>query len=347
MFENKNLTRISLIAAGALLLSFFATKMNDKNAKNESKEDYEKIQNYLLNESPLYGHNRPKLWIHSKYEVNARQWKDFQSRNTTNLNQSYLHLTIKSVLNYNSQDFNICLIDDDSFRKLIPTWDVDLVNMADPMKSQFRELGMLMCSYYYGGMIIPNSFICLRNLLPLYEKYTYGNQLFVTEKINRINNIQQGTNMYSMIPDTYICGAEKENELMLELINDLQNRLKSAHFQQEDDFKGFVSTWCLQKLKIGKVVVVDGKEVGVKTTKNKPILLEDLMEEDYLDVGKYCYGIYVPGDEVLKRTKYNWLCTMSEDEILASRIAISKYLKVSNVDSLESSSLKSRTVVSI
>ena len=49
---------------------------------------------------------------------------DFHSRNTNNLNQPYLHLTIQSIIDHCSNDFHICLIDDDSFSKLIPEWDI-------------------------------------------------------------------------------------------------------------------------------------------------------------------------------------------------------------------------------
>lgn len=122
------------------------------------------IKNYLLNESPLYGYNRPKLWIHSKYEINSRKWKDFYSRNTTDLNQDYIHLTIKTIINHCGEDFNICLIDDDSFGKLLPNWDVDLMNMAEPRKSNYRAMGMAQLIYVYGGMTLPNSFVCLKNL---------------------------------------------------------------------------------------------------------------------------------------------------------------------------------------
>ena len=31
------------------------------------ESDYDIIRKYLLNDSPLYGKSRPKLWIHSKY----------------------------------------------------------------------------------------------------------------------------------------------------------------------------------------------------------------------------------------------------------------------------------------
>ena len=79
-------------------------------------DDYKLIEQYLLNDSPLYGYNRPKIWIHSKYELNARKWKDFQSRNSTDLNQPYIHATIKTIINHCGNDFNVCLIDDESFR---------------------------------------------------------------------------------------------------------------------------------------------------------------------------------------------------------------------------------------
>ena len=41
-------------------------------AGTDYKEDYEIVKMYLLNDSPLYGKNRPKLWIHSKYEKNGK-----------------------------------------------------------------------------------------------------------------------------------------------------------------------------------------------------------------------------------------------------------------------------------
>ena len=347
MFKNKDLTRIALVSMGAIILSFVVTKMNDRNNKEKQDDDFDKIQTYLLNDSPLYGYNRPKMWIHSKYELNSRKWKSFHSRSNTDLNQPYLHLTIKSILNYNSDDFNICLIDDNSFKRLIPSWDVDIQHLAEPMKSHFRELGMMMLVYYYGGMVVPNSFVCLRKLLPFYEKYTSGDKFFTVENINRSNNLMKGTDTYSFVPDIKICGAKKNNDVLMETINSLQSRLKSGHFSSESDFIGQLSTELLSQVKIGKMTLVDGKEVAIKDSKNKAILLDDLMEEAYLNVGKYIYGLIIPSEELLTRTKYNWFAVMSEEELLNSRLAISKYLKVSSVDAIECQTVKKKSVVTI
>ena len=50
MFENKDLTRIALIAGGALLLSAVATKLNDNRLHHDKNSDYEMIKKYVLND---------------------------------------------------------------------------------------------------------------------------------------------------------------------------------------------------------------------------------------------------------------------------------------------------------
>ena len=166
-FDTKNVMHY-VIAFG--LIAIGTTLIKNVQQNFETNDENKLIQDYLLNESPLYGYNRPKLWIHSKYEINARKWKDFYSRNTTDLNQQYLHLTIKSIINHCGDDFNICLIDDESFNKLLPLWDVHVSSMAEPVKSQYRELGMARLLQVYGGMVVPNSFLCIKNLKKLYDE---------------------------------------------------------------------------------------------------------------------------------------------------------------------------------
>ena len=78
-------------------------------------------------------------------------------------------MTIKSIINHCGDDFNICLIDDESFTKLLPSWDINVSRMAEPMKSQYRELGMARLLEIYGGLVVPNSFLCIKNLKPFYD----------------------------------------------------------------------------------------------------------------------------------------------------------------------------------
>jgi hypothetical protein len=196
---------------------------NGKIIKSQNDE-YDTVKQYLLNESPLYGYNRPKIWIHTKYEYNSRKWKSFYSRSSYDLNQPYIHLTIKSIINHCGDDFNICLIDDDSFAKLIPSWNVDMFKVSDPVKTHLRELGMVQLLNYYGGMVLPNSFICCKNMMPFYldgigEK---GDQFFVTERPNRYDDFNHEIGKRNFVPDNYIMGCKKDCPMVKEYMDYLK-----------------------------------------------------------------------------------------------------------------------------
>ena len=346
IFTSKNasyyLVTFVILAASSYLIGKYVQAF-------EPNDEYDMIRKYLLNDSPLYGYNRPKLWIHTKYEINSRRWKDFYSRNTTDLNQPYIHLTIKTIIDHCGDDFNVCLIDDDSFSKLLPSWDVNLATMAEPMREHFRELGLCQLILFYGGMVVPNSMVCLRNLKDFYDTACTLNQPFVCENINRNTNCLKQKQKMLFVPDLYFFGAAKNDQTMLELVEYLKKRNKSVHFSSEADFVGDTSQWCLSKIDQQKMTLVGGELVGVKTEDRKTIVLEDLMEEGFLKMHKNAVGVYIPADEILRRPKYQWFAVLPSEQILSSNMIISKYLAASIVDTTseyhKSSEIKS--VVSI
>lgn len=290
----------------------------------EKTDEYEMIQKYLLNESPLYGFNKPKLWIHTKYEINARKWKSFQSRNTTDLNQPFIHLTIKTIVNHCSNDFNICLIDDETFSKLIPSWDIDLSKIAEPIRSRLRTLGLLKLVYYYGGVVVPNSFICLKNLKPLYDEGIIDNGAFFCENINRSSNLLEDKHRRKFLPNPYFFGAYKNNECIKEFIEYIKCEKRGTHFTCEPEFLGDSSMFLLS-LK-NRIKIIDGQYVGVKDIHKKPILLDDLMTDGYIDIIPDCYGIYIPDDELLNRNNYSWFAVLPKDELLKTNNILVKYI---------------------
>jgi hypothetical protein len=319
-----------------LVASYVGNSFRQTFATEGTQDEYEMVKKYLLNDSPLYGYNKPKIWIHSKYEVNARQWKNFGSRNSTDLNQPYLYLTIQSIINHCGNDFHICLIDDETFEKLIPSWDIDLTSVADPMKSHIRDIGMLELVYYYGGFIVPNSFLCTRNLMELYNNGTEnGKKPFVIERPNRhVNNFKDNkTRLFA--PEISFMGAPKNDETIKEFIQYLKesNLSGQRHFSQEMDFYNQNGEWCLDAMRQGKISYVGGETIGVKTKNKKPVLLEDLMEEKFLNVDmNTLFGIYIPRDELLKRPKYQWFSILPYEDILKSNLILAKFFKMSMVD---------------
>ena len=82
--------------------------------------------------------------------------------------------------------------------------------------------------------------------------------------------------------------------------------------------------------------LLGGEIVGVKTVKKKPVLLENLMEEEYLPLSQHCVGVYIPDQEILERTKFQWFAVMSTRDILNANLVLSKYLKVAMVNGAKS-----------
>ena len=372
-FESKNIPKYLLLLGIILFASFIGKKYTHFIEGDENKNEYKLIQEYLLNESPLYGYNKPKLWVHTKYEYNARKWKSFQSRSSFDLNQPYIHLTIKSIVLHCADDFNVCLIDDDTFSKLIPSWTIDMKSVADPLKTRYREYGLAQLLYYYGGIVVPNTFICRRNLKDLWIEGTENGAPFVGEYRNQYANTTAGGQKSSFIgdnnyiagvngifagasrdleiqshnptlkrsrqttaflPNPFFMGARKNDPVILEMIEYLKVRDSRIPFSSEASFLGCYSQWCLTQVLEGKLRVIDGEMLGTKMVDKKPVLIEDLIEEGDLNIRPDSYGVYIPEEDVLKRNKYQWIAVMSAEDILQSRMAVSRYIIESVVNYL-------------
>jgi hypothetical protein len=337
MFEQKNVRNYVILFAVVAIASYFGKQLKQSFEVQEKQEEYELIRKYLLNDgddSPFQNYHKPKLWIHTKYEINARKWKSFQSRNTTELNMPYIHLTIKTIIEHCGNDFNICLIDDDSFSKLIPSWDTNLFSMSEPFRSRAREMGLAMLLYKYGGMLVPNSFVCTKNLSGLFQEGTSSNRPFVCERINRLANFKHDDKTMLFVPDSYFMGCRKADVTMGEFIDYLRLQSMNPHFQVQTEFSGDSSRWFMRAIDAGKMNWISGKKVGVKTTNNKSILLEELMEEAPLSLDPVCYGIYIPYEDILKRNKYQWFAVLSLEEMttLNPPPIIVHYLKEALID---------------
>jgi hypothetical protein len=335
MFEKHNIYHYLFAFSLIMIVNYVGTKY--KQTFTEDNSELELIRKYLLNDaslstgSPLIGFHKPKIWIHTKYEINARKWKDFMSRNTNNLNQPYIHLTIQSIIDHCGDDFHICLIDDSSFSKLISSWDVELSILPEPIQSYFRELAMMMLLYIYGGMIVPDSFLCTKNMKSFYENGMTGNRPFVCESINRTVNIANKTrNLF--IADTKIMGSVKNNAVILEFVQYLKNKNNKLDFTSERQFLGDSSQWLIQKINAQKINLIGGQQIGIKNIQRKQILIDDLFEDTFLDLDQSCVGIYIPEDELLVRRKYQWFVYLNKNEIEHTNAAIVKYIKSSKVD---------------
>jgi hypothetical protein len=304
-----------------ILLGILYRNFEEKRMREENLDNYNAIQKYLLNDVDLSNVDKPILWIHVPYEYNSRKWLSFGSRSSLDLNQPYLYLTVRSIIDQCSDSFKICIIDDNSFKKLIPGWNIHMNKLSDPILDNIRQLGLIKLLYIYGGLICPISFLCMKDLVHLYEKGTRNNKMFICENNN--NNITSTT--YQFYPNLNFCGAEKENVTVHELI-DFMQRIISTDFTAQSEFLGDFNRWAESRVQKGKINLIDGIEIGIKTEDETPIKLEDLMSQNYLKLYPSTYGIYIPSKEILKRRYYEWFARLSEKQVLESDTIIGKYM---------------------
>ena len=308
-----------------IVLGILYRRFEYKNSLEEDKNNYEAIKNYLLDGPTLAKSKKPILWIHVPYEYNSRNWLSFGSRGSFDLNQPYLYLTVKSIIKYCDKSFTICIIDDNAFSRLIPGWSVNMTSISDPILSNMRSLALMKLLYIYGGLICPISFLCMKDLMELYAKGTRNNKMFFCET----NNKNVTSSNYDFYPNINFCGAPKENDTVNKLIDFIQ-RTTSQDFTAESEFLGNFNRWANTRIQNGEINKINGLDIGIKTVEDKPILLEDLMSQDYLNVYPQTYGILIPSDEILKRRKYEWFSRLSHKQVLQSNTIIGNYLLLSN-----------------
>ena len=304
-------------------LGFLYRRFEDKRMREENQYSAEAIQNYLLDDVTLGKSKKPILWLHVPYELNSSNWISFGSRNSMELNQPYLFLTVRSIIQKCDKSFTICMIDDQSFQKLIPDWRVDMSKISSPIIENVRKLGMMKLLYKYGGLVCPLSFLCFQDLKGLYEKGTNGNKMFLCENLDK-NTTSANFDFY---PSLDFCGAPKENRVLKDLI-DFMERTVSNDFTAQSQFQGDFDRWANTKIQHQKMNSISGIYVGVKTVEDTPIKLEDLLSNHYLNLYPQTYGIWIPAKEIQSRRKYEWFSRLSQKQVLESETILGNYFLV-------------------
>jgi len=306
---------IIIIALGILYQKFL-----EKSSQYAYFDDYNEIRKYFLKDKTLDKSKKPILWIHVPREYNARDWISFGSRSSYDLNQPYLYLTVKTIIKCCGESFKIVIIDDYSFSKLIPDWSINLDLLADPTKDYVRQMALAKIIYIYGGLNVPISFLCFRDLIGLYNRGTNDDTMFVCE--NYDSNITSTTNLF--YPNIHFMGAKKENDTVKQLI-DFMQRVISDDYTAQANFLGDFDRWCNKRIQKGRMRLIPGTDIGTKTVDNEAVTVETLLGNDYIHFYGKMYGIWIPASNILKRRHYEWFARMSPEQIFESHFILAKY----------------------
>jgi len=348
-----NFILICIIIISTLIL--YQKYLEKQSKQNNSDKYYDNIiQNFLNNQN----NKKPILWIHIPQEYNSRCWESWGTRSSFNLNQPYLYLCSQSIIKNCEDSFNICFIDDFSFEKLIPNWNFSIKNISDPILFYIRHLGFSKLIYNYGGMIMPISFLCFKDLIGLYNQYTKMDNIFILENANigfnpinnnlysQINwntgsscqsNMQQNIqpNVYdekdNMLYNFYWYGCDKFNKKIKEYIHFIEIIL-STDYTNESIFKNKLDLWWNMQIEKNpnEVLLVPSSLIGLKNNENKKIHLEQLFETENIIFNNNFYGILIPYEELLKRNKYEWFLRMDRKQLLNGNFILAKYFVLSS-----------------
>ena len=339
MFSNQNIKNYILPFAVILGVSMFSDKIKEYLQTESDRDDYYFVRKYLLNDVSFDGKNKPIIWIYSNYEMNSRKWSSFHGRRSKELNQPYLIECVQSVINKCGDKFNICLIDDDSFSKLLPEWNMDISNMVGCKKQRYIQLGLLKLIYKYGGINIPNSFLCISNLDTIYNYSTYDNVPFFFEKANVTTSLVVN-NRSLFTPGLEIYGCQKGHKTIKNLIDFYQSEIINKHDNSAYEFEGYITNYLTHLNSNNHIIVLNGALVGVKTEDGKHMMIEDLLSESKLPLEDSSIGILIPANKLLERSKYNWFSVSTMDEIYNSNLILGEYFKKVSFDSADMSNVK-------
>lgn len=278
------------------------------------------IRKYLLGKltrEEIGAIRKPLLWIYAPHEYNSRNWLSFGSRSSYELNQPYLYLTTKSIMNHCNKDFHIIIVDDSSFPKLLEDWPYSTV----PLDANKRLFGLMNLIHTYGGLLTPISFVCFKSLIDLYYTGTRNNKMFVVENVNSQTLVDA-----KFVPSPYFMGALKHNAVLKSFIEYLRSII-DTDYTFGNKITGKVAEWLLRQQSSGQVNVIRGYDVGVMTKDETPVLVDDLMGTSYINIDiDNSYGVWVPAEDILNRTSYQWFARLSEEQVLLSNVILSKYI---------------------
>ena len=294
------INRIALFIV-VMIVGFLYRRFMDKYETDQQIQDL-----YIINKELLGKSKKPIMWISVPKYRNSRKWDSFYSRNNDKLNIPYMYLTIKSIISECGNDFTICIIDDNSFANLLPNWTPNLEKIGDPLREKIRYLGIMQLLYHYGGAVVPSSFLCLKNLGPLYN-YERDHRPIVAENVNYYGDSQ-------FAPDPHFIMAHKKCPIIESYVSYLA-RMTSNDYTAESIFLNDISKWCALQCDSGRMRKIDASLVGVKNIRHQPVVVDILFEEKPLDVSDQKYGILIPHEQIAKRTSLNWLCYIDTNEL--------------------------------
>jgi len=295
------------------VVGYLYNKWDFKNKENDVINEYDLVNKFLLGNLDK---SKPYLWI---YVSNNHKPVYYKSEISEYIKSFYIELCVRSIIKNCGDSFNVVLINDDSINKLLPDWSVDMRMLDDPIKNNVRQLAISKILLKYGGLVVPESFICKKNMICLYNEYC-KKSFIVFEKYDCNNsNLKVNYNCSNKF-----MGSCKSNEELYGYIRHLEYILSTDNTSNVV-FQDSINKYLDDLSNRQGVLLLNGRLIGIKDKNNEFISIEDLFSDKFIDCSDV-YGIYLMNEEIQKRTKYNWLLDANITSLKESNLYICKEL---------------------
>jgi hypothetical protein len=311
------LTTFIIITAIGILYD----KYKEKYDPEPEKVQFNLIHKYLLNSGD---NNKPIMWVFNDYKTNSRHWKTFGSRNTKDMNQPYIHMCIETIIKWCGDSFNICLINYESFDKLLKDWTIDVDKLTSPIKERVISLGLFRILNKYGGVLIPNSMVMMTDFKDYHNEYLGTQGCYVGEFVCRNIN----SDIIETFPNMKLFGCKKQNKIVRELCNYLE-MLISTDNTNESDFMGNLDRMLYKFVDNGNLNKISGNLLGTRDINKESITIDHLLNNSNIAFDLDLVSVYIPKDEILKRSKYSWFSRSNKVQVLSSNTNIAKMFLLS------------------
>ena len=275
---------------------------------------------YFKNYINLNHITNQKIFIHIPYEKNERNWINFGSRSSKELNNDLIVLSIRSIIETCGEQYTIVLYDNTCVGELIQEInEEDLCNIKHPEMlsgidlKQWESYCKAKILYKYGGIVMNPYFIF---------KHCPNDELFCPELFTITHLTNEGFNVsnQTIIPTScYLMSAPKNNSDVEIYIKYLQYLCTNHYTIDHKKFdKSFESLYALNSY--------DPKLIGCLDKNNNIIYTNDIMSDKMIELNYNHFCLFINMDIIKKNRNFNWILKLNENEIKESKTFIGKYI---------------------
>jgi len=267
-------------------------------------------QNYTdINKS-----NKSKLFIHLSQERNERNWLNFGSRSSEELNMDICLLCIESIITFCDDLYQVIIYTNDDISKMIP--DDELCSIENPNLLSGVDLKQWesYCKFklldVYGGVVMEPHFLFIASPPEIFYK---PKALTVCEMNNEGMNL---TNLNIIPSFGSLMVSPKGDETVkfyLDYFKNLCHNDYSVSTQHFDRASG----------KIDCILKFPSEQIGTTDAKGNPLYLENLFSNENFSLSSNNFCLFINMELLKRNRKYGWILKMSKSDIETSNMFFS------------------------